>query len=105
MTGGGLLENIPRILPEGTAAEIEGGSWPVLPVFNLLARLGKVGDSEMYRVFNMGLGMIIVASAGSTERIRQALQEKGQTSYRVGRIVAGSRTSVIIDKSGRRISL
>src|SRR5215213_2425075 len=55
ITGGGLLENIPRILPGGTAAEIDAGSWPVLPVFDLLARLGNVAEREMYRTFNMGV--------------------------------------------------
>ncbi|MGH9759504.1 MAG: phosphoribosylformylglycinamidine cyclo-ligase [Blastocatellia bacterium] len=105
ITGGGLLENIPRILPDGSAAEIEGGRWPVLPVFDLLARLGKVEAAEMYRTFNMGIGMIVIASSEAVEKISDDLREKGQQFYRVGRIVQGNKTTVIIDKSGRRISL
>src|SRR6266480_4351390 len=58
ITGGGLLENIPRILPEGTGVEIKRGSWPVLPVFELMQRLGNIDESEMFRVFNMGIGMV-----------------------------------------------
>lgn len=105
ITGGGLLENIPRILPDGSAAEIDGGTWPVLPVFDLLARLGKVEAAEMYRTFNMGIGMIVIASSEAAERVSQTLREKDQPFYRVGRIVEGNKTTVIIDKSGRRISL
>src|ERR687898_3146578 len=59
ITGGGLTDNIPRILPEGTAVRIEKGSWPVLAMFELFRRLGNVSDSEMYRTFNMGVGMVI----------------------------------------------
>src|SRR5262249_36941824 len=57
---GGLPENIPRILPAGTAAERDGGSWPVLPVFNILQHIGSVADREMYRTFNMGIGMVVI---------------------------------------------
>ncbi|HKS39261.1 MAG TPA: phosphoribosylformylglycinamidine cyclo-ligase, partial [Blastocatellia bacterium] len=60
ITGGGLLENIPRILPAGTAVEINLGSWPVLAVYDLLARIGNVAQREMYRTFNMGIGMVVV---------------------------------------------
>src|SRR5918999_3995478 len=56
ITGGGLLENIPRILPEGTAVEIRRGSWPVLPIFTLMQEIGNITESEMYRTFNMGVG-------------------------------------------------
>src|SRR5712691_5465005 len=59
ITGGGLLENIPRILPEGTGVELTRGSWPVLPVFELMQRIGKIEDAEMFRTFNMGIGMVV----------------------------------------------
>ena len=62
ITGGGLIDNIPRILPEGTAVEIKKGSWPTLPVFELMQRIGNVTEREMYRTFNMGEGMVIVCA-------------------------------------------
>ncbi len=90
ITGGGLLENIPRILPEGTAAEITADSWPVLPVFNLLARIGNVPEREMYRTFNMGIGMVVVANADQAGLVRAHLDEQGHAHYDIGRIVEGS---------------
>jgi phosphoribosylformylglycinamidine cyclo-ligase len=92
ITGGGLLENLPRILPEGTAAEIESGSWPILPVFELLGRIGNAPRAEMYRTFNMGIGMVIIAGAGDADSIRGHLDQRGETYYDIGRIVEGART-------------
>src|ERR1043166_761404 len=62
ITGGGLTDNLPRILPEGTAVRIERDSWPIPPLFDLLRKLGNVSDAEMYRTFNMGVGMVIVCA-------------------------------------------
>src|SRR2546423_4175820 len=62
ITGGGLLENIPRILPEETSVEIKRDSWPALPIFTLMQRLGNIDQPEMYRTFNMGIGMVVVCS-------------------------------------------
>src|SRR5256714_4324526 len=62
ITGGGLLENIPRILPEETSVEIKCDSWPALPIFTLMQRLGNIDEPEMYRTFNMGIGMVVVCS-------------------------------------------
>lgn len=92
ITGGGLLENIPRILPVGTAAAINAGSWPVLPVFNLLAKIGRLPDSEMYRTFNMGIGMIVVASGDEAGVVRAHLDAKGDAYYEIGRIIEGDRS-------------
>jgi phosphoribosylformylglycinamidine cyclo-ligase len=86
ITGGGFLENIPRILPEQVSVEIDRGTWPELPIFGLMQRLGNVSDSEMFRTFNMGIGMIVVCSAEDAEEI-------GYT--RIGRVVEG-RSSVTI---------
>jgi phosphoribosylformylglycinamidine cyclo-ligase len=92
ITGGGLLENLPRILPEGTAAEIESGSWPILPVFDLLGRIGNAPRAEMYRTFNMGIGMVVIANAGDADSIRRHLDQQGEPHYTIGRIVEGGRT-------------
>src|SRR4026208_1780484 len=70
ITGGGLTDNIPRILPENTAVKIDKDSWPIPPLFELLRRLGNVSESEMNRTFNMGVGMVIVSSAADAETVK-----------------------------------
>ncbi|HYP53240.1 MAG TPA: phosphoribosylformylglycinamidine cyclo-ligase [Pyrinomonadaceae bacterium] len=91
ITGGGLLENLPRILPEGTAAEIRRGSWPVLPVFTLMQRLGNVSEPEMFRTFNMGVGMVVVCSPADAGAVKTHLRERGEACYEIGRVVEGAR--------------
>lgn len=91
ITGGGLLDNIPRILPEGTAVEIEKGSWPVLPIFDLMQRIGSVSETEMYRSFNMGVGMVVVSSADDVPRVLSHFNERAEKCYEIGRVVAGNR--------------
>src|SRR5690349_1320905 len=87
ITGGGLTDNIPRILPESTAVRIERGSWPIPPLFELLRKLGNVSDAEMYRTFNMGVGMVIVCAPGDAGAIETHLGE----CYRIGSVVNGNR--------------
>jgi len=96
ITGGGLLDNIPRILPKGVAVEIDGGSWPVLPVFDLISRIGNVSRSEMFRTFNMGLGMVVVVSPSEAERVCAYLDEQGEKHYDIGRITEGPQSVTII---------
>jgi phosphoribosylaminoimidazole (AIR) synthetase len=91
ITGGGLTDNIPRILPEGTAVRIEKGSWPVPPLFELLRRLGNVSESEMNRTFNMGVGMVIVCAPSDAAAIEGHVQE----CYRIGEVVTGNREVLI----------
>src|SRR6185437_15276511 len=88
ITGGGLTDNIPRILPEGTAVKIEKDSWTIPPLFELLRRLGNVSESEMYRTFNMGIGMVIVCSPSDAGAIESHL---GEVCYRIGEVVSGNR--------------
>jgi phosphoribosylformylglycinamidine cyclo-ligase len=95
ITGGGLLENIPRILPETTNAEIQRGSWPVLPVFSLFQRLGNIDESEMFRTFNMGIGMVVVCDPARAAGIKSHLESIGEACYEVGRIVSGGRHVVL----------
>jgi phosphoribosylformylglycinamidine cyclo-ligase len=90
ITGGGLLENIPRILPERTNAEIQKGSWPALPVFELLQRLGSIEEHEMYRTFNMGVGMIIVCAQSDATSIKSHIEATGESCYEIGRIATGN---------------
>jgi len=95
ITGGGLTDNLPRILPEGLAAEIDKGSWPVLPIFKLMRQIGNVSEAEMYRTFNMGVGMVIVTTAQDQEAIKSHLQKQGALVYEIGRIVSGNREVLI----------
>jgi len=87
ITGGGILENLPRIFPKGCAAHIHRGSWPVPPIFPLLQKGGDVVEGEMYRVFNMGAGMLIVVSAEDATRVPAVAD--GLAVHRVGEIVKG----------------
>jgi phosphoribosylformylglycinamidine cyclo-ligase len=91
ITGGGLTDNIPRILPENCAVEIEKGSWPVLAVYDLMRKIGNVADAEMYRTFNMGAGMVVVTSPQDRAAIESHLQLQGTQVYEIGRVVPGSR--------------
>jgi phosphoribosylformylglycinamidine cyclo-ligase len=91
ITGGGITENLPRVLPRGTAAVIELGSWPVLPVFDHLQKLGNVPQDEMLRTFNMGLGMLMVVPLEKFKKAQSVLERVGEKAYTVGRIVKGER--------------
>ncbi len=95
ITGGGLLDNVPRILPCGTNAEIKRGSWPVLPVFELLQRLGNIEEHEMFRTFNMGVGMVIICMREDVSMTRSHIESTGGTCYEIGRIVKGDRKVVL----------
>jgi phosphoribosylformylglycinamidine cyclo-ligase len=91
ITGGGITENLPRVLPRGTSALIEFGSWPVLPVFEHLQKLGNVLQDEMLRTFNMGLGMLVVVPLAKFKKAQSVLDRTGEKAYTVGRIVKGER--------------
>ena len=78
ITGGGFLGNIPRILSEGTAAEIIKGSWPILPIFSLIQKLGQIEELEMHRVFNMGIGMAVVVSPEIADKVSSEFQNLGE---------------------------
>ncbi|MFN2480826.1 MAG: phosphoribosylformylglycinamidine cyclo-ligase [Pyrinomonadaceae bacterium] len=91
ITGGGLLENVPRILPEGVGVEIKLGSWQVLPVFDLMQRLGNVSEREMYRTFNMGVGMVVVCAESDVRAIKSHVEARGEKCFEIGRAVAGER--------------
>lgn len=87
ITGGGLLENIPRILPENVSVEIKRGTWEELPIFGLMQKLGNVEDKEMFRTFNMGVGMIVICSNKDKEFLKSNLGE----CFEIGRVVEGNK--------------
>lgn len=91
ITGGGLIENPPRILPEGCNLRLERDSWPVPPVFRLIQDAGRVAVSEMYRTFNMGLGMLAVVEKTDAGRVKSRLEAAGEKVFVVGEVVPGRR--------------
>ena len=93
ITGGGLTENLPRTLPEGCAAEIDLQSWSIPPIFQLLQHHGAVGREEMFRAFNMGVGLVIVCTSRDAERVINTLMRGGEpNAFRLGFVVAGERS-------------
>jgi phosphoribosylformylglycinamidine cyclo-ligase len=90
ITGGGLPGNVPRNLPDGTRAVIRGGTWDVPAIFGLIEREGTVGRDEMYRTFNMGLGLVLVLPSASAEAARAVLARRGLASWVVGAVEAGN---------------
>jgi phosphoribosylformylglycinamidine cyclo-ligase len=91
VTGGGFYDNIPRILPAGTAAEIDSGAWPAPPVFGLLQRWGNVAEFEMFRTFNMGIGMILAVPEPEADGVIRSLALRGEPAFRIGSLTAGDR--------------
>jgi phosphoribosylformylglycinamidine cyclo-ligase len=94
ITGGGITENLPRVLPRGVTAVIDLGSWPVLPIFDHLQTLGNVSREEMLRTFNMGLGLLVVVPAKKFKKAQSVLERAGEKSYTVGRMVKGEKKVV-----------
>ncbi len=89
ITGGGLIENVPRVLPAGCSAEFTLGSWQVPPIFKLIQKAGNVADEEMYRVFNMGIGMVMVTTPAAVETVIAKLRRSGCKATVVGKITEG----------------
>jgi phosphoribosylformylglycinamidine cyclo-ligase len=93
ITGGGFIENIPRVLPDTVNVEIDYGTWPILPIFDLLQSKGSITNNDMFRTFNMGIGMVIVVSAEQAEEVLKVAAELGEEAYRIGQVTEG--TSVV----------
>ncbi|THH38609.1 phosphoribosylformylglycinamidine cyclo-ligase [Aliishimia ponticola] len=89
ITGGGLTENLPRVLPEGLQAEVDLSAWDLPPVFRWLAEQGGMEAGEMLKTFNCGIGMVVAVAADQVETARAALQEAGHDVYQIGQIAAG----------------
>jgi phosphoribosylformylglycinamidine cyclo-ligase len=91
ITGGGLLENIPRVLPQGLHAHIDADAWPQSPLMGFLQAQGRIEPEEMARTFNCGIGMAIVVASADIEAVTAALEEAGETVHRIGRIESGEK--------------
>jgi phosphoribosylformylglycinamidine cyclo-ligase len=90
VTGGGFYDNIPRILPEGLQAEIRDGSWKIPPIFSFIQSTGNISDYDMFRTFNMGIGMILVVDSTDTRDILDHLQSLGEDAYEIGTVQKGT---------------
>jgi phosphoribosylformylglycinamidine cyclo-ligase len=91
VTGGGITDNTPRMLPKGVAAEVKTGSWPVLPIFELLRRLGNIPEDDYRRTFNLGIGMILVVPQKKAVKARRLLDRLKEPHYDIGRAIAQPR--------------
>jgi len=92
ITGGGFVENIPRVLPDGLSAKIRVDSWPASPLWNLIQRSGHIATDEMYRVFNMGIGMVLVVDKNMVSKIQELIPEE---TFVIGELIEGQKQVVI----------
>ncbi|MEC2075029.1 phosphoribosylformylglycinamidine cyclo-ligase [Metabacillus fastidiosus] len=93
ITGGGFIENIPRMLPEGLGAEIDNGSWPILPIFDFLQEKGNLKTEEMFNIFNMGIGFVLAVKEDILEDVITNLEKHGEKAYVIGRVKEGNGVS------------
>ncbi|MCU1306634.1 MAG: phosphoribosylformylglycinamidine cyclo-ligase [Acidobacteriaceae bacterium] len=91
ITGGGITENLPRVLPKGIGAIVEMGSWPLLPIFEHLQKLGNIPQDEMLRTFNMGIGMVLIVPSKKFKKVQTLIDRAGEKAYTIGRVVKGDR--------------
>jgi phosphoribosylformylglycinamidine cyclo-ligase len=84
ITGGGFIENIPRILPNQLGVTVEKGSWPILPIFSLIQKTGNIPEYDMYRTFNMGIGMVVIVSRNEAEAVLAKSNELGEQAFKIG---------------------
>ncbi|HYO84528.1 MAG TPA: AIR synthase-related protein, partial [Bryobacteraceae bacterium] len=86
ITGGGLTDNLPRMLPPGCSAEVAIGSWPVLPIFDLMRQIGNLEEDDYRRSFNLGIGMVFAVGRKNAPKAEAALRKAGETPYVIGRV-------------------
>ncbi|MHC4139267.1 MAG: phosphoribosylformylglycinamidine cyclo-ligase, partial [Planctomycetota bacterium] len=96
ITGGGLVENIPRVLPEGCSVRIKKGSWPVPAIFEVIQKRGKIEVDEMYNVLNMGIGMVLIVSKYYAPSIMKKLKQLKEDSFIIGKVMKGNRKVEIV---------
>ncbi|HEX3028424.1 MAG TPA: phosphoribosylformylglycinamidine cyclo-ligase [Clostridia bacterium] len=89
ITGGGFIENIPRMIPQGLRIKINKGSWPVLPIFSLLQKIGEIKERDIYNTFNMGIGMVIAVESDIAEQVAEYVNKIGEKAYVIGEVVQG----------------
>jgi phosphoribosylformylglycinamidine cyclo-ligase len=97
LTGGGFYDNIPRVLGEGLDVVVKSGAWPVLPVFEVIAREGAVSFEEMHRVFNMGIGLVVFVAPSDLARVGQIWKDAGQRWFAIGNVKGGGSRKVVVE--------
>lgn len=102
ITGGGFVENIPRILSDELATVIKLGSWPVLPIFDVLRAEGQLEEAEMYEIFNMGIGMVLAVSESDVAEVLRILEEQNETGYIIGQTTKRTDAAVVFDQGGAK---
>lgn len=95
VTGGGFVENLPRMLTNDLAVKVELGSWPVLPIFDLMKKYGQLNELEMYEIFNMGIGMVLAVAKEDVEKTLEVLVQNGEAAYVIGEVTTRSDDAVI----------
>lgn len=100
ITGGGITENLPRIFPQGVRAKINRKAWTIPPIFQALSKLGQVERDEMYRVFNMGIGLILIVPSQSATAVLKKAAELGDQGWKIGEIVSSSGTDGEVEYVG-----
>ena len=96
ITGGGFYENIPRVLPDGLAVEIEKNSWPVHRIFRRIQEKGQIEEKEMFRTSNMGIGMVLITDSRGAERARALFEKMGQKAWIIGEVIPGKKEVVFV---------
>ena len=99
ITGGGFVENIPRMLPADLAVVIEKGSWPVLPIFDVLANYGKLSSNEMFEIFNMGIGMVLAVAPETAAKVQALLAAAGEESYVIGKVIPKAADAIVFKEA------
>lgn len=95
ITGGGFIENVPRMLPNGVSAHIQRGTWPVLPIFDVIERAGSIEHEEMFNIFNMGIGMVLAVANEQADHVLQLLSEQNQDAWKIGTVQTGNERIVL----------
>ncbi|MBF2521039.1 phosphoribosylformylglycinamidine cyclo-ligase [Listeria marthii] len=95
VTGGGFVENLPRMLTEDLAVKVELGSWPVLPIFDVMKKYGQLNELEMYEIFNMGIGMVLAVAKADVEKTLEVLVQNGEAAYVIGEVTTRESEAVI----------
>ncbi|EAD4558835.1 phosphoribosylformylglycinamidine cyclo-ligase [Listeria monocytogenes] len=95
VTGGGFVENLPRMLTNDLAVKVELGSWPMLPIFDVVKKYGQLNEMEMYEIFNMGIGMVLAVAKSDVERTLEVLVQNGEAAYVIGEVTTRESNAVI----------